>query len=101
MNPYLFLDVPRDAGDAAIRRAYLDAIKEATPETDPLRFKALTVAYDRIKDPIHRHRLELFGGETAGDSPLDAVARHFRLGAPAGRLAFEILQTHLRACSKT
>ena len=100
MNPYLVLGVPRDAADARIRRAYLDAIKTETPETHPVRFKEIAAAYDKIKDETSRGRFELFDTEAPGDSPLDAFVRHARLAARPAPLGFEAMKEFLRACSK-
>ena len=100
MNPYLVLGVPRDADDARIRRAYLDAIREATPETHPIRFKEIAAAYDKIKDAASRCRYELFDTDCAADSPLAAFLRHMRLTAPPAPLGFEAMKEHLRACAQ-
>ena len=100
MNPYVVLGVPQNADDPQIRRAYLEAVKEATPETHPARFKALTEAYEKIKDETHRHRYELFTLDCPGDSPLDVFLRHIRLSAQPAPLSFEAMKELLRSCSK-
>ena len=69
MNPYLVMGVPRDADDPQIRRAYLEALKQVTPEADPERFQALTRAYDLIKDQTSRLN---------STRPLIAIARAIR-----------------------
>ncbi|MEI6780920.1 MAG: J domain-containing protein, partial [Verrucomicrobiota bacterium] len=76
MNPYLVLGVPVPADDPTIRRAYLEGIKLATPEKNPTRFKALSEAYERIKDEASRCKYELFHQESPGASPLDTILRH-------------------------
>jgi curved DNA-binding protein CbpA len=101
MNPYLVLGVPRHSDDPGIRRAYLDAIKAATPESDPARFQAVVAAYDRIKDETSRHRYELFNRECPGDSPVDAVLRHLRVAPRPAPLPFEAMKEFLRSCAKT
>lgn len=101
LNPYLVLGVPRDAGDQQIRRAYLEAVREATPETDPNRFKALTQAYEALKDETSRYRYELFHTDVPGDSPLDVFLRHARLATKPQPLPFEAMKDYLRACAKS
>ncbi len=101
MNPYLVLGVPRDAVDARIRRAFLDAVKQSPPETHPERFKAIAGAYEKIKDEPSRCRYDLFDTDCPGNSPLDVVLRHAALTAPLAPLGFEAMKDYLRACAKT
>ena len=101
MNPYLVLGVPRDADDQAIRRAYLAGLKDATPESNPVQFKALAAAYEQIKDEPSRHRHELFDTTSPGDSPLDVFLSHVQHGPRPAPLSFEAMKEMLRACSKT
>ncbi|MGH7947010.1 MAG: DnaJ domain-containing protein [Opitutaceae bacterium] len=101
MNPYLSLGVPRNADDVRIRRAYLDAVKEAPPETHPIRFKEVAAAYEKIKDERSRHRYELFDTDSPGDSPLDVFLRHARLATRPAPPSFEAMKEFLRTCSKT
>ena len=83
MNPYFVLGVSPEADDETIRQAYLKAVKEFSPDTNPTRFKAVSQAYEKIKDEASRHRHALFNQDCPGDSPLDAFVRHHRLqGAP-------------------
>ncbi len=101
MNPYLVLNVPFDADDKTIRKAYLESIKVATPETNPKRFQALTEAYDKIKDQTSRHHHVLFNRTPPGDSPLDAFLRAAALLPPPKPLPFEVMKEFLRTCTKT
>ncbi|MBX3744088.1 MAG: hypothetical protein KF833_02160 [Verrucomicrobiae bacterium] len=100
MNPYMLLRVARDAGDADIRRAYLGAIREATPETHPVLFNALREAYERIRDESSRCRDELFGQDRHGDSPVEVAVRHWRLGPRPGPMTFESMKEYLTLCAK-
>lgn len=47
-DPYRLLGVPDTADDAAIRAAYLDAIRACPPERDRLRFEQVRAAYEFI-----------------------------------------------------
>lgn len=62
-DPYHLLGVARDADDAAIRAAYLAAVRLNPPDRDAERFAALRRAYDAVAN--HRLRLaqELFDRE--------------------------------------
>lgn len=100
MNPYLVLCVPRDANDARIRQAYLDALKLAPPETAPDRFKEIAAAYDEIRDEPRRLRFELFDATCPGSTPLDAFLRHLRRAPRPAPLPFEAMKQLLRSCAK-
>jgi DnaJ-class molecular chaperone len=101
MNPYLILGVSPNADDQTIRRAYLDGIKNATPETDPERFRLLSEAYEKIKDETSRYRWELFHTDAPGDTPLGALINQARFSRAAKPPSFEVLKEYLRACSKS
>ncbi len=101
MNPYVVLGVPREADDETIRRAYLAALKEATPESNPERFQAITKAYDQIKDQASRHRHELLNTDCPGDTPVDAFLNHLHVAPRPAPLSCEALKDFLRLCSKT
>lgn len=98
MNPYLVLGVAPDADDKTIRQAYLAAVKEASPETDPVRFKAVSRAYEKIKDEQSRNGHALFEEDCPGDSPLDAFVGHHRLQGPPRPVAMNVMKNFLRKC---
>jgi len=100
MNPYLVLGLTPNADEAAIRQAYLDAIRVATPERDPDRFRQLTAAYDLIRDETSRHRHALFCRDPGGDSPVDALRQSLRLMPPGRPLPWEKMKELLRSCAK-
>ena len=62
-DPYLILDVPRDAGDEAIHQAYLQAIRDCPPEQDAQRFQAVRKAYETLRTEKLRLEYELFNTE--------------------------------------
>jgi curved DNA-binding protein CbpA len=101
MNPYFALGVPPNADDQTIRRAYLEELKQATPETNPTRFKILAAAYEQIKDETSRYKYELFHTDVAGNSPLEAFLEHARISAQPKPMPFESMKEYLRICSKT
>ncbi len=100
MNPYLVLKVPLNADDQQIRRAYLEAIKRATPDTHPQRFQEVSQAYESIKDEPSRLKFYLFNRCSPGDSPADAFLRYARSGPPLKPLPFEAMKEYLRAWAK-
>lgn len=62
-DPYRVLGVSRDADDAAIRAAYLAAVRDCPPDRDADRFARLRKAFDAVA--THRLRLarDLFDRE--------------------------------------
>ncbi len=95
MNPYLILGVSPSADDAAIRQAYLAAVRQSPPDTHPERFQAVSAAYDRIKDESSRLHYLLFDLECNADSPLDTFLRFVR-ARPPEPLPFERMREWLR-----
>ncbi len=100
MNPYLVLNVPAGADDAAIRRAYLEAIKLAPPDGHPKRFQALSQAYERIKDEPSRINYALFNKDPFASSPVDLLVRYVQARSHVPPLPFEAMKAYLRSCSK-
>jgi curved DNA-binding protein CbpA len=101
VNPYLTLGVAPGADDQQIRRAYLAAIKEATPDTQPDRFKEISQAYEAIKDESRRLNFYLFNTHSSANSPLDALLQYLRARSQFKPLPFENMKEFLRLCSKT
>jgi curved DNA-binding protein CbpA len=99
MNPYLVLDVPLEADDQAIRQAYLNGIKDASPDSDPKRFQALSQAYEKIKDESRRLHYALFNQECPGDSPLDVLVRYAQAQRSIPPLSFDMMKEFLQSCA--
>ena len=59
-DPYATLGVEPDATDDAIRRRYLELVRQFPPERYPDRFAAVRAAYERLKDLDARVRHRLF-----------------------------------------
>lgn len=59
--PYLVLDVPENASDEKIRKAYQRKVRECPPERDAEAFSAVQQAYEHLKNAENRARIKLFG----------------------------------------
>ena len=59
-DPYRLLGVPDTADDAAIRAAYLAAIRACPPERDRSRFEQVRAAYESIATARDRLARALF-----------------------------------------
>ena len=70
-DPWDVLGVSADADQAAIRSAYLRAIKEHPPEREPERFEAIRDAYAALRDPRARFIRQLTS--TDPEAPVASV----------------------------
>ena len=61
MNPFAVLGVDESCDDAAVRAAYLAAVRAHPPDRDPIEFQTIREAYDAIRDEDRRLELRLFG----------------------------------------
>ncbi len=61
MNPFAVLGLDEDASDAAVRAAYLAAVRAHPPDRDPAGFQRIREAYDAVRDEDRRLDLRLFG----------------------------------------
>src|SRR3954469_17832060 len=83
-DPYDVLGLDRTADAAAIRRRYLELVREHPPDRSPERFAAIRAAYDQLHDPAIRLGAQIFRVETS-DS-LDGIAADLRARLRAARL---------------
>jgi curved DNA-binding protein CbpA len=74
LNPFHVLGVAETADDDAIKKAYLQQVREHPPERSPERFQAIRRAYEAVKTRRDRLSYRLFHQETADLSALVATA---------------------------
>lgn len=70
-DPFDVLGVDRQSDDAAVRRRYLELVRQYPPDREPERFAAVRQAYEQLRDPVVRLESMLFS--TATDDSLDAI----------------------------
>ena len=75
MNPFATLGLDETAADAAVRAAYLAAVRAHPPDRDPEGFQRARGAYDAIRDEDRRLELRLFGPPPL--EPLEALLDAF------------------------
>jgi DnaJ-class molecular chaperone len=63
-NPFTVLGVAETAADDAIKKAYLQQVREHPPERDSERFQTIRAAYEAVRTRRDRLRYRLFGQET-------------------------------------
>ncbi len=81
-NPFHLLDIPEDADDAAIKKAYLKKVREYPPEHDPEQFQAIRTAFEAIKSHRNRLRYHLFQQDSVN---IDDLVQHALWSAPSQR----------------
>ena len=69
-DPFAILGVSFSADDSAIRKAYLNKVREFPPERDPDGFRQVRTAYEAIIDEEARLRHHLFSEPIAQPSQL-------------------------------
>jgi len=99
MNPYLILRLSPKAGDAEIRRAYLDAIREFPPEREPEQFQAISQAYEQIRDEKSRLNYFLFNRESPEGTPFEVFLKFCAVSGMKKPLDFEGMKAFLRSCT--
>ena len=95
-DPYAVLGVPADSDDAAIRRRYLELVKQFSPEHHPQKFAAVRQAYELLRDLDTRLKHQLF--EAGRAESIDALIEDIVRTAPRPRKS---LQELLAAVAKS
>ncbi|MEY4195739.1 MAG: hypothetical protein RLZZ226_2107 [Pseudomonadota bacterium] len=73
-TPFELLEVPDEADDAAIKKAYLRKVRENPPERDGVAFQTIRTAYETIQTRPDRIRYALFNRQSPELSSLTAQA---------------------------
>src|SRR5262245_8933247 len=81
-DPYAVLGLPPDSDDEAIRRRYLELVRQFSPEHHPEKFAAVRAAYESLRDLNARLRHRLF--EAGRQESVDAIIEELtcRKGRP-------------------
>ena len=74
-DPYETLGIAADADDEAIRKRYLELVRQFTPEHSPEKFSAIRAAYESTRDLNTRmqHRLFEAGKKASIDNIIQEV----------------------------
>lgn len=88
-DPYELLGVAADADDDAIRRRYLELVREFPPERNPEKFAAVRAAYEALKDIDIRLKRRFF--ERGKQDSLDVLIEEAACRRPRRRVTLEML----------
>lgn len=93
-DPHLVLDLPPDCDDDAIRRRYLELVRQFSPEHHPDKFAAIRAAYERLRDRNARIHYRLF--EAGTKETVDAIVEEIACRSPRRRTSLKALLAILR-----
>ena len=88
-DPYTVLGLPPDSDDEAIRRRYLELVRQYSPEHHPEKFAAVRAAYESLRDLNTRLRYRLF--EAGRNDSVDAIIEELSCRTRRRRLTREAL----------
>jgi curved DNA-binding protein CbpA len=88
-DPYAVLGLPADSDDEAIRRRYLELVKQFSPEHHPDKFAEVRRAYESLRDLETRLRYRLF--EAGRSESIDAILEEIACRTPRRRLSLQAL----------
>jgi curved DNA-binding protein CbpA len=88
-DPYKVLGLEADSDDTAIRRRYLELVKQFPPEHHPEKFAAIRAAYESLRDLTTRVRHRLF--ESGKNESLDAIIEELECPKQRRRVSLQSL----------
>ena len=88
-DPYEVLGLPADSDDDAIRRRYLELVRQFPPEHQPQQFAAIRAAYEALRDLNTRLRHRLF--EAGKRETIDALIEEIACRSPRRRMSLKTL----------
>ena len=95
-DPFEILGLPADSDDDAIRRRYLELVKQYSPEHQPEKFAGIRQAYESLKDMDTRLRYRLF--EEGKHENIESLIEEMQCRTARRRLS---LSTLLAAAQKS
>jgi curved DNA-binding protein CbpA len=88
-DPYAVLGLPPDSDDEAIRRRYLELVRQFSPEHHPEKFAAVRAAYESLRDLNTRLRYRLF--EAGKNESVEAIIEEVTCRTPRRRVSLRTL----------
>ncbi len=88
-DPHAVLGLPADSDDEAIRRRYLELVRQFSPEHHPEKFAAVRQAYESLRDLNTRLRYRLF--EAGKHESIEALIEEVTCRTSRRRLSLEQL----------
>jgi curved DNA-binding protein CbpA len=93
-DPLAVLGLPPGSDDDAIRRRYLQLVRQYSPEHHPERFAVIRAAYEKLRDVDTRLRYRLL--EAGKRENVDAILEEVTCRSPRRRVSLAKLLAALR-----
>jgi curved DNA-binding protein CbpA len=93
-DPYAVLGLPPDSDDEAIRRRYLELVRQFSPEHHPEKFAAIRAAYESLRDLNTRLRYRLF--DAGKKDTIDAILEELACRSARRRVSLKALVEAVR-----
>lgn len=68
-DPYVILNLERQASPEDVKRAYFQLVRQFPPEREPEKFQSIRRAYELLRDPERRALADLFLLQSPPDLP--------------------------------
>lgn len=94
-DPYAVLGLPADSDDEAIRRRYLELVRQFSPEHHPVKFAAVRQAYEQLRDLNTRLRHRLF--EAGKNESVEAILEELSCRSSRRRVSLSTLLSLVKA----
>src|SRR5205814_9450322 len=88
-DPYEVLGISADSDDDAIRRRYLELVRQYPPERAPEKFAAVRQAYESLRDLNTRLRYRLF--EAGKKESIEGILQELACRTTRRRVSLEML----------
>ena len=88
-DPHDVLGLPRDAGEADVRKRYLELVRRHPPDRAPERFAEIRAAYEALRDPVARLQSQLF--DLTSQDSMPAIVAEVAGRIRAARLPTDML----------
>jgi curved DNA-binding protein CbpA len=88
-DPYTVLGVPPESDDAAIRKRYLELVRQYPPEHYAEKFAAVRAAYEKLRDLDSRVRHRLF--EQGKRDSIEEIIEEIACRTPRRRYSLQTL----------
>lgn len=93
-DPYKVLGLAPDADDEAVRRRYLELVKQYPPGQDAGRFNEVRKAYEQLRDLATRVRHRLF--EIADNDSIEKITEELACQSSRRRVPLKTLLSLVR-----